>query len=339
MHEYLYDVTIVRLAIIVGVVVTTLFYERVQLTTGGAIVPGYLALFTRTPLYILVTLLIAYLTFHLVNNVLTKRYILYGRRKFEMEILIALTLLTLSVGTAHLVVRFSPLLLALYGIGFVIPAIIAHDMPRQGPRKTLIAVLINTAIVACFIYVFSALSTIAPGRATPEVAHLASLGGGEHGYPADLLLVAVFTSVICGMVVFWKLGLRSGGFVTGAYLALMLLRPLDLLFAAAVAVVSYRFVTGVLMRHILVFGRRKLSMMVLTAAIIAWTAELVITAATGGAYRPWSGLHVITLIVPALLANDLQRQGLYRTFWGAGLTTVGVFAITNLVDAVRLMIP
>jgi hypothetical protein len=41
-------------------------------------------------------------------------------------------------------------------------------------------------------------------------------------------------------------------------------------------------------------------------------------------------------MVPALLANDSERQGLSRTFWGAGITAVAVFAAMNLVDAARL---
>jgi hypothetical protein len=53
-----------------------------------------------------------------------------------------LILNSLFAGVAHLLMRFSPLFWALYGIGFVIPAIIAHDMFRQGPfLKTLMAVL------------------------------------------------------------------------------------------------------------------------------------------------------------------------------------------------------
>ena len=60
------------------------------------------------------------------------------------------------------------------------------------------------------------------------------------------------------------------------------------------------------------------------------------TEATGGTYQPWTGLTIITLMVPALLANDAQRQGWERTAWGAGLTTLGVYAAMNLAAAVGL---
>jgi hypothetical protein len=57
---------------------------------------------------------------------------------------------------------------------------------------------------------------------------------------------------------------------------------------------------------------------------------------TGGTYEPWSGLTIITLMVPALLANDAQRQGWERTAWGAGITTLGVYGVMNLAAAVGL---
>jgi poly-gamma-glutamate biosynthesis protein PgsC/CapC len=332
-HSYLFDVETVRVAVVVGVIISALFYEHVQLTTGGAIVPGYLALFLPTPLFIVFTLAAAYLTFYIVNRVLARRYILYGRRKFEVEILTGLVIIAVSTAIAHFVVRFHPLLLALYGIGFVIPGILAHDMFRQTPWKTVVAVLANVAIVGLIVYIFYSLLRIAPWYAPAEVPAFA---GQDLGYPLDMLLLAVITSVLVGMLVFSKLGLRTGGFVSGAYLALVMLRPLDLLFAAGVAVVTYVFVTGFLMKQLILFGRRKLGMMVLTAAVFAWAGEIAIRNLTGGAYIPWSGFHVITLMIPALLANDSQRQGIYRTLWGTAITAVAVFAVMNLADAARV---
>lgn len=330
MHDYLYDVSTVRVAIILGVVVTTLFYERTQLTTGGAIVPGYLSLFLVRPLYIVTTLVTSYLTYYVVNKLIAKRYILYGRRKFEIEILTTLALLALWFGAAHLVLRFSPRFSALYGIGFVIPAVIAHDAFRQGPGKTYLAILINVAIIGMVIYVFSSLHRISPWYDGEVVT---GLGAGPFGYDTVLLLPAVVISVLAGMVVFRQLGLRTGGFVAGAYLALVALRPVDLLFVAAVSIGAYLFVTRFLMHHMLIFGRRKLGMMILVASILAWSGEFLLVTVTHERYIPWQGFHAITLMVPALLANDAQRQGIYRTLWGAGITAAAVFTAMNFLEA------
>lgn len=329
MHEYLFRPEVVRTALVVGVVVSILFYERVQLTTGGAIVPAYLALFVPAPIQIVVTLLSGYLTYLVVNVWLAKHRIVYGRRKFELELLIGLGFVTLGTGLAYLLGGTDPVFLGLTGIGFLVPGVIAHDMFRQRPRRTVFALIATTAVVALFVFVFESLLDIAP--LSPDLR--SGPAAIVTGYPSDLLLVGVIVSVLIGMLVFARLGLRTGGFITGAYLALLVPRPLDLVFAAAVAVVTWAVVTRLLMPRLLIFGRRKLSTMVLVGSVIAWSCELIVLSVTGGAYLPWRGLTVVTLMVPALLANDAQRQGLERTAWGVGLATVGVFGVMNLTAA------
>lgn len=332
MHEYAFDIETVRLAVILGVIFSMLFYERLHLTTGGAIVPGYLAVFLPRPLFIVITIATAYLTYYFVNRVLARRYILYGRRKVEAEILVSLLLVSLWSVAAYYGMRWSARMVVLFGVGFIIPGILAHDMNRQGPHKTTLAVLMNTAVVGVVIFIYHSLIRIAPWYRRAEVPDFEKAG---LGYPLDLLLPAVIVSVIVGVAVFRYLHLRTGGFIMGAYWALVLLRPLDVLFALLVGIATYLFVTRVLMRQMLLFGRRKMSMMVLVGAIFAWSAELLLQQSTGGAYVPWSGFHVITLFVPALFANDAQRQGLYRTVWGTAVTAVAVFSLMNLADAGR----
>lgn len=330
MTDYLFRPEVVRTALIVGVVVSIVFYERVQLTTGGAIVPAYLAVFLPAPMHVLTTLGAAYGTYVVVNRVIGRRVILYGRRKFEVEVLVGLALVTIGTALAVALGDTDPTLVGLAGIGFLVPGVIAHDMFRQRPRRTLLAMGITTAIVAAFVFVYESLLDIAPiAVASTELPALLSAS-----FPVDLMLGAVIASVLVGMLVFWQLGLRSGGFITGAYLAFVLVRPLDVIFAGAVALATWAVVTKVLMPRLLIFGRRKLSTMVLVGAILAWAAELVVIELTG--YTPWAGLTVMTLMVPALLANDAQRQGVARTTVGALLTSVGVFGIMNVATAIAL---
>lgn len=330
MAEYLLRPEVVRTALVVGVIVSIVFYERVQLTTGGAIVPAYLAVFIPAPLHVVATVIAAYLTYLVVNRVIGRRRILYGRRKFEVEVLVGLVFVTIGTLVAGALGPNGALLFGLAGIGFLVPGVIAHDMFRQRPGRTLFAMAATTAIVGLFIYVLSALLDIAPLDVT--IRELPPFL--DRGYPRMFMLPAVIASVVIGMFVFWRLNLRSGGFITGAYLALVLLEPLDLLFVATVAAATWAVVTRLLMPRLLIFGRRKLSTMVMVGAILAWSAEIAVMELTG--YLPWAGLTVMTLMAPALLANDAQRQGLERTLWGAGLTGVGVFGIMNLATAVAL---
>jgi poly-gamma-glutamate biosynthesis protein PgsC/CapC len=329
MHDYLYDEETVRLALVLGVVVGTLVYERLQITTGGAIVPGYLALFILAPLSIAVTLASGYLTYRIVNGPIARRAILYGRRKFEVEVLVGLAIVALLYGIAQLRFAPPPVATALYGIGFVLPGVIAHDMFRQGPATTLTAIVGSVAVVGLAVFVLVTLHEIDPAGIAPAP----SLGRVARGYPEELLLVAVILSVLAGLIVFRTLGLRTGGFVSAAYLAIVAPDIREIVFAAAVAVATYVIVAKILMERLLLFGRRKLAMTILVSTVIAWSAELALTALTSGAYHPWRGYNAITMLVPALLANDAERQGIERTAWGAAIATLAVLAVINFILA------
>jgi poly-gamma-glutamate biosynthesis protein PgsC/CapC len=329
MIEQLQSPDVVRLTIVVGVMISVIFYERAQLTTGGAIVPAYLALSVTRPLAILVTVVAGYATHLVVRDVISSRRILYGRAKFEAEVLVGLAIIMSCTIGAHLAGQLDPALIALAGIGFLVPGIIAHDMGRQRPSRTIIAITATTAILTVFAFVVSSLLAVLPGAKPTEVAQLSSTSG----YPRELLIVAVALSVLAGMLLHRQLGLRSGGFITGAYLAMVSPRWGDILFTIAVALTTWFIVVRLMMPRLLLFGRRKVSAMILVGALVGWSAELAIRALTHGAYTPWLGLTVATLVVPALIANDAQRQGWERTVWGTALAGIGVYAATNLIAA------
>ena len=68
-------------------------------------------------------------------------------------------------------------------------------------------------------------------------------------------------------------------------------------------------------------------------AFAAWAAESGLIWISHGDYVPWRGLTVATLMVPALIANDAERQGWERTAWGTTLTSIGVYAVGSAVGA------
>lgn len=320
---------VMRITLVVGVILGMLFYERFQLTTGGAIVPPYLALAVISPLSVVVTLAAGYATYLLVAKVVSRKVILYGRRKFEAELLIGLALVLLMTGVAWLLGRVDPAFAALTGVGFLIPGLIAHDMGRQRPQRTILAITVTATGLLLFAYVLDAvLRVVAPPR-EGSVGDLSSTSG----FPPTLLVVAVTASVLVGILAFSRFGLRSGGFITGAYVALVSTRWYDLVFVGVVAVLTWVVVVHVMMPRLLVFGRRKLATMLLVGAVIGWTIEALLIDYTDGSYVPMLGMTIATLMVPALVANDAQRQGWERTVWGVGLSALGVLALTNLAAA------
>src|SRR5260370_31401127 len=83
---------ILTIGVFIGIVVSMIFYERELLSPGGVVVPGYTALFLITnPIIVVYTLLIALLTGLIIKKA-SRISILFGRRRFAVTMLLALSL-------------------------------------------------------------------------------------------------------------------------------------------------------------------------------------------------------------------------------------------------------
>jgi len=148
-HDYLLSTEVVRFAFMFGVAVSMLLYERRHITTGSIVVPGYIASFIVYPLIIVATFLNAFASYLIVNKLLSRWFLLYGRTKFTVlamtSILIQTAMLKLTPSGPWL---WESDLKLFVGVGYVVPALIAHDMGRQGIAKTTKSVLFAASIVA-----------------------------------------------------------------------------------------------------------------------------------------------------------------------------------------------
>lgn len=125
--------------VILGVIVSLIFSEMTGLS-AGLVVPGYLALSLHTPLRFVSTLAVATASY-LICRLLSEYVILYGRRRFGVQLLLAFffSMLLRRFGTAfHL-----PSV-----VGTLIPGIIAREIDRQGIRDALLAITAVTAATA-----------------------------------------------------------------------------------------------------------------------------------------------------------------------------------------------
>jgi len=137
-------------AIGIGMVVSFAFYEIVGLSPGGVVVPGYIALFLDQPTRILVTLLVALLTYFAVI-ILSNYIILYGRRRFLTMVLIGFLLKWLI---EEIIIKMPISGIELRSIGYIIPGLIANEMRRQGIFPTLYSLAIVAIIVRLILLLF-----------------------------------------------------------------------------------------------------------------------------------------------------------------------------------------
>lgn len=137
-------------AIGIGVMVSFAFYEIVGFPLGGIVVPGYVALFLDQPIRILVTLLVALLTYFAVK-ILSNYIILYGRRRFLTMVLVSFLLKWLI---EEIIIKMPISSIELRSIGYIIPGLIANEMRRQGIFPTIYSLAIVSILVRLILLLF-----------------------------------------------------------------------------------------------------------------------------------------------------------------------------------------
>jgi len=128
--------------IFIGLVIALLYTEVTGIYPGGIIVPAFLALSLDHPVRALATVAVACLSL-LIYRLLARTFILFGKRRFVILLLVA-GLLSQLFGLAL------PKLLAgpaeFQVIGFIIPGLLANNLERQKFLPTLGSLVTVTAI-------------------------------------------------------------------------------------------------------------------------------------------------------------------------------------------------
>jgi poly-gamma-glutamate biosynthesis protein PgsC/CapC len=146
----IFDTQTTRIAIVVGIVISMLWYEKRNLSPGGVIVPGLVSLFLITkPLVIVYTLIVAFITCLTVKK-LSDHVILFGRRRFS-------ALMLISFGFAWLLELLTNSMAGMGAewqvIGFIIPGLIANEMERQGYFETLYTLATISTVTLLLLFV------------------------------------------------------------------------------------------------------------------------------------------------------------------------------------------
>ncbi len=124
------------IALAIGLLFALVCYLTTNLSPGGMITPGWLALTlvedARKVAVIAVVTMIAYLGI----RSLQRAVILYGKRLFAAVMMLSVLL---STGVFLLVERDYPLIFAHQTLGFIIPGLVAYQLVRQPPVATVLA--------------------------------------------------------------------------------------------------------------------------------------------------------------------------------------------------------
>ncbi len=136
----------------IGMIMSFFMTETIGLAAGGIVVPGYIALLLHHPIQVIMTILVAWITF-LLTKLISHFMLLYGRRLLVVAILIGYLL-------GYVTRLFPPLVIVqlkldLATIGFVIPGLIAYWMSRQGVIETITTMVVAAVLTRFLVTIIS----------------------------------------------------------------------------------------------------------------------------------------------------------------------------------------
>lgn len=129
---------------------------------------------------------------------------------------------------------------------------------------------------------------------------------------------AISVGLVVSLLLSELVGLSAGGLITPAYLALLLDQPWRLVGTAVAAALTFGAYRA-LANHLILFGRRRFVAMVLLGIAAKWAIEVTAPAMAATLALP---VGTVGFVLPGLIANDFERQGILATLAMLAVTTV-----------------
>jgi poly-gamma-glutamate biosynthesis protein PgsC/CapC len=129
--------------VLLGVIVSIIFFEITDISPGGIIVPGLMVLYIQEPERMVYTVIVAVITYYIVK-LLSKYLIIFGKRRFVVMIFVSI-LINFFLDMLLKMTSFNMINISI--IGYTIAGLIANDFHKQGLKRTIPALFICVAII------------------------------------------------------------------------------------------------------------------------------------------------------------------------------------------------
>lgn len=123
-----------------------------------------------------------------------------------------------------------------------------------------------------------------------------------------LLAYSIAIGLVLGFILFELTGLVAGGLVTPGYFALYFDQPWLMVQALAAALAAL-LLLRLLSRFTVLYGRRRFIVAILLGFALQWMVGALFWGAALAATR----IDALGYIIPGILANEMDRQGLAKS--------------------------
>ncbi|MGM0805656.1 MAG: poly-gamma-glutamate biosynthesis protein PgsC [Bacillota bacterium] len=140
------------------------------------------------------------------------------------------------------------------------------------------------------------------------------------------LYIALVLGVILSLIFTEKTGIIPAGLVVPGYLALIFDQPIFLLIVLFISLLTFLIVNYGLSRFMILYGRRKFAAMLTTGIALKLVFDYLYPVMPFEIYE----FRGIGVIVPGLIANTIQKQGIPMTLGSTVLLSGITFSIMSL---------
>ena len=140
------------------------------------------------------------------------------------------------------------------------------------------------------------------------------------------LYIALVLGVLVSLLFAEKTGILPAGLVVPGYLALIFDQPIFIAMVLVISILTYLIVTHIFSRFTILYGRRKFAAMLTTGIALKLVFDFFYPIMPFEIYE----FRGIGVIVPGLIANTIQKQGLPFTLGSTLLLSGVTFIIMNI---------
>ncbi|ATW28466.1 poly-gamma-glutamate biosynthesis protein PgsC [Candidatus Formimonas warabiya] len=123
-------------------------------------------------------------------------------------------------------------------------------------------------------------------------------------------------------------GVLPAGLVVPGYLTLLIKLPQAIFLTLFISILTYIIVYFGVSKVTILYGKRKFAAMIIVAVVLQFLIHTILPVDYGNI----SGLAAVGIVVPGLLANTIQRQGLATTFLSTGLLIAVTYGCSILLN-------
>ena len=140
------------------------------------------------------------------------------------------------------------------------------------------------------------------------------------------LYFSLFVGIVLSLIFAEKSGINPAGLVVPGYLALIFDQPIMLLSVLVISCLTFFIVTYGISRWVILYGRRKFAAMILTGMVLKFLFDLIYP------LTPFEMVEVsgIGVVIPGIIANTIQKQGVVITLSSTMLLTCITYVILFL---------